>query len=417
MVPGMVMLQNFLRALGIRRDENNAELLTRLKDQPVETIVAELVKRKQELDGATVRLGVIGMTGAGKSSLINAIFGRSVARVGVVSVEHPPDGEAYEIHGFTLVDLPGAGAISRPAATYVADLKLLEPNRYDGFLLVTASRLTEADVALFKEVHVQAGKPFFVVRTHFDLAVHSAGAEALARQQIEEFFRRHLALAGFERVYMVASPQPERYDLPRLLEDIAQALPELKQTRVLEVIPAYTEELLKKKRQAVEDIIFVQASLAAANGLNPIPGIDIAVDVALLQKMTERVITSFGLTRSQLEGLARVSLGSVTLDRLLDIAAPVLGRLATAGVISLFREAGTDVLKSTARHEVAQEGGRYFFKYGVRYAPVIGQLVSAGVGFAAAYLYGKYLLNECEETLRKVLAALPPPQGTQALPP
>ncbi len=403
------MFDTLLRVIGLKpgRDNTDPETLKGLKDQPIETIAAEIVRRKQELDGTTVRIGVIGMTGSGKSSLINAIFGRPVARVGVVSVEHPPEGEEFEIHGFRLVDLPGAGAVNRPAATYISDLKLLEPGRYDGFLLVTASRLTEADVALFQEIHLQAGKPFFVVRTHFDLAVQSTGDEAAARHQIDEFFRRHLPLAGFERVYMVSSPEPSRYDLPLLLEDVARALPELKQIRVLEVIPAYTEELLKKKRQAVEEIVFLQASLAAANGLNPIPGIDIAVDIALLQKMTERVITAFGLTRDQLETLAKVSVGSVTLDRLLDIAAPVLSRLATAGVVSLFKEAGTEVVQSTARREVAQQGGRYFFKYGIRYAPLVGQLVSAGVGFAAAYLYGKYLLNECEETARKILAALP----------
>jgi predicted GTPase len=407
------MLQNLLRALGLRPgdDSGDPELLKRLKDQPIETIAAELFQRKQELDRTSVRFGVIGMTGAGKSSLINAIFGRPVARVGVVSVDHPPEGEAYTIDGFELVDLPGAGAVNRPAASYVRDLHLLEPGRYDGFLLVTAHRLTEADLALFNEIHVEAKKPFFVVRTHFDLAVPSAGGEPQARQEIDEFFRRNLPIASAERIYMVASPQPQQYDLPLLLEDITAALSDLKQIRVLEVIPAYTDELLKKKRRAVEEIVFMQAALAAANGLNPIPGLDIAVDVALLQKMTERVVAAFGLTRGQLEGLARVSVGSVTLDRLLDIAAPVLRRLATAGVVSLFKEAGAEAVKTTARREGAREGGKYFFKYGVRYAPVVGQLVSAGVGFGAAYLYGKYLLNECEETTRKIIAALPPRDG------
>jgi predicted GTPase len=403
------MFDSVLRALGLRPGQTpaDAELLQRLKDQPVETIATELVKRKQELDATSVRLAVIGMTGAGKSSLINAIYGRPLAKVGVVSVEHSPEGEEYEVDGIHLVDLPGAGAVNRPVAGYVSDLKLLDPGRYDGFLLVTASRLTEADVALFKEIHVQAGKPFFVVRTHFDLAVRSTGDEAAARQQIDEFFRRHLPLAGFERVYMVASPEPGRYDLPVLLADIARSLPDVKQLRVLEMIPAYTDELIKKKRQAVEEIVFMQATLAAANGLNPIPGLDIAVDIKLLQKMTERVVSAFGLTRGQLEGLARMSVGKVSLDRLLDVAAPVLSRLATAGVVSLFERAGTEVIKRGAGKEVAQEGSRYFFKYGVRYAPVVGQLVSAGVGFGAAYLYGQYLLNDCEETLRKVIAVMP----------
>jgi predicted GTPase len=402
------MFENFLNAIGLRFGQKaDPELLQRLKDRPIETIATELRKRQEALDRATVRFGVIGMTGAGKSSLINAVFGRPVAPVGIVTMQHPTEGQAYEIHGFELVDLPGAGAVDRPAASYVDDLKLLEPGRYDGFLLVTASRLTEADLALFRAVHVEGKKPFFVVRTHFDLAVSSAGSEAEARRQTDEFFRRHLPLEADERIYMMSSLEPKRYDLPLLLEDLTRTLPDIKQQRVLEVIPAYTEELLKKKRQAVEEIVWLQATLAAANGLNPIPGLDIVIDLNLIQKMTERVVQSFGLTRGQLEGLARVSVGQVGLDRLLDIAAPVMSRLATAGVMNLLKESGAAAARSAARREAAQEGSRYLTKYGARYVPLLGPIVSAGIGFTTAYVYGKYLLNECEDAARKILAALP----------
>lgn len=407
------MLETFLRAFGMRppRDAAEADLMRRLKDKPIETITAELSRRAQELSDTSVRLGVIGMGGAGKSSLINAIFGRPVARVGAVTVEHPVEGEEYHVEGFRLVDLPGAGAVTRPAATYVRDLRLLEPGRYDGFLLVTANRLTEHDVALYQELHVRAGKPFFVVRTHFDLAVQGVGDEAEARRQIDEFFRKHLNLPEGERVYLVASPQPERYDLPRLLEDMVATLPELKQIRALEVIPAYTEELLKKKRAAVEQVVFTQATLAAANGVNPIPGLDVAIDLKIIQSMTERVIVAFGLTRPQLEGLARTASVHVPVDRLLDVAAPVLSRLARTGLLALFKEAGEEALKEGAVRTAAKQGPNYFFKYGAKFAPLIGTLVSAGVNFTSAYLYGKYLLNECEETTRKLLHVLPPPEA------
>ncbi len=398
------MFEQLLNSIGLRFGAKaDPELLERLKEQPLETIAAELRKRQSELDSATVRLGVIGMTGAGKSSLINAILGRLVAPVGVVTMDHPAEGQEYEIQGFKLVDLPGAGAVNRPLASYVKDLRLLEPGRYDGFLLVTASRLTEADLALFRELHIEAKKPFFVVRTHFDLAAASAGGAAEARRQIEEFFRRHLPLGEGERIYMVASPEPKSHDLALLLEDLVRALPELKQIRVLEVIPAYTEELLKKKRDAVEEIVRLQAFLAAANGLNPIPGLNLAIDLSLIQKMTERVVTAFGLTRGQLE---RLAVGQVSLDRLLDIAAPVLTRLATAGVLSLLRESGTEAAKAAVRREAAEEGTRLLTRYGARYAPVVGPLISASIGFATAYLYGKYLLNECEETTRRIVASL-----------
>ena len=401
------MFKPLRRLLFGSKNPTAADLAARLKDKPIETITAELGRRHAELEHTLVRIGLIGATGAGKSSLINAVFGRKLAPVGAVTVQHSAEGEEYEINGVKLVDLPGIGGVQHPAATYMQDLKLLEPGRYDAFLLVTAHRLTENDVALFNELHVKGGKPFFVVRTHFDAAIGTTGGESAARTQIEAFFRQHLPLEPAERIYMVSAPTPERYDLPLLLADISASLPELKQLRVLEVIPAYTEDLLRKKREAVEELVFIQATLAAANGLNPIPGLDIAVDMKIIQKMTHQVVSAFGLTREQLESLSKTTVGGVTLDRLLDVAAPVTSRLATAGVMTLFKEATLEAAKKTGGKFAVREGTGMLFRYGARFAPVVGQLVSAGVNFSAAYLYGKFLLNECEDTTRKIIAELP----------
>ena len=60
-----------------------------------------------------MRLGFIGGTGSGKSSLINALLGRTVAQEGVVPTAHAVEGEEYEAEGMVLVDLPGFGAVDR----------------------------------------------------------------------------------------------------------------------------------------------------------------------------------------------------------------------------------------------------------------------------------------------------------------
>src|SRR4051794_14760487 len=152
-------------------------LVRRHKGEGPEAIADQLKRRQEELEGAKVRVGIIGATGAGKSSLINAMLGRPLAPEGVVPVAHALEGEGDELDGITLVDLPGAGAVDRPFPTYVRDLKLLEPGRYDAFVLVSASRLTESDRELFAELHRKGGKTVFVVRSHFDLAVKTAGEE------------------------------------------------------------------------------------------------------------------------------------------------------------------------------------------------------------------------------------------------
>jgi len=373
------------------------KLFGRKGENPLQTILAELHKRRQELESATVRIGFIGEAGVGKSSLINAILGRNIAPVGATTVAHDPEGEKYQYDGVTLVDLPGTGVPERPFKSYVSDLKLLDPDRYDAFVLVSSHRLRENEVTLFNELHKKGGKPFFVVRSHFDAAVQTEGDEGAARRKIEEAFRKHLGEPNLH-VYMVSSPNPTQYDLPVLLRDLVASLPEHKRVRLLAAVPAYTRELVEKKREAAESIIYIYAGLAAANGINPIPGTDILLDLGLLQKMTRQVIGEFGLQREELENLAKLKAGPVNLDFMLDAARTVLGRLIEGGLVAFFKEASAE-----AARQVTQKTGKTLTRYGSKYAPYIGRLISAGIGFGTAYYYGQFLLDDCEEALSKIV--------------
>jgi predicted GTPase len=382
------------------------DFLNRLKDKPLQTICDELQRAKSDLENTNLRFGLIGEAGAGKSSLINAILGRPVARVGVVTVDHPKQGEEHDFRGVKLVDLPGCGGIDHPFARYVSDLKLLESGRYDGFLLVTANRLKENDVALYADLHVKHKRPVFVLRTHFDSAAAAAGGESAARVQIEEYFRKYLPLSASEHVYAVSAPNPSKYDLPQLLEDLCSCLSGLKRDRLLEVIPAYTEELLNKKRKAVEKVVLILSLLAGVKGLNPVPGMDVALDIQLLQTMTRQVIEAFGLTREQLKHLSTTNLSGIPLDQLLDMASPVLCRLAQGGIVAALRKFGGEAAE-LAGGVAAIKGGGAALKAISKYAPFIGLALCAGLGGVTAYLYGARLLNECVETARNILAAAP----------
>jgi len=375
------------------------KVFARKGGNPVQTLIEELHKHRQKLEAASVRIGFIGEAGVGKSSLINAMLGRPVAPVGSTTVAHDPEGEKYQYDGVTLVDLPGSGVPERPFKSYVSDLKLLDPGRYDAFVLVSSHRLRENEVTLYDILHTQGGKPCFVVRSHFDAAVQTEDEETV-RQKIEEAFRTHLQAPGL-RVYMVSSPNPTQYDLPVLLHDLVASLPEHKRVRLLAAIPAYTQELVKKKREAAESIVYVYAGLSAANGINPIPGTDILLDMGLLQKMTRQVIGEFGLQREQLQKLANLKLGPANFDFMLDAARTVFARMVEGGLAVFFKEASTEAAK-----QVTQKTGKTAVRYGTKYAPYIGQLVSAGIGFGTAYYFGRFLLDDCEGALSKIVAGM-----------
>ena len=92
----------------------------------------------------------------------------------------------------------------------------------------------------------------------------------------------------------------------------------------------------------------------------------------------------------------------LTLDFMLDAASTVLTRLAESGVVALVKKAGRTAGEEAGK-KAAQEGGKYFFKYAVKLAPLVGQVIAAAVGGTTSYFYGKFLLDECEEALLKIV--------------
>jgi predicted GTPase len=348
------------------------------------SIIERLRTMRHELEQATVRLGFIGESGSGKSSLINAIVGKPVAAVGAL-VETTRGPQEVPVDGLVLVDLPGCGTPRWPRETYVERLGLLDG--YDGFVLVTASRLKECDATLFAELARKAKKPFFVVRSHFDLAA-SAHGEDEARSVIAPYVRELLKAPADLPVYMVSSVSEPHYDLEKLILDIRAALPEWKRVRFIMAAGAYGEETLRSKREAAEKVVAIHAGLAAANALNPIPGLDVGVDLGLLMTMARYVISTYGFTPEQVEALrkkARVRAAVVRgLQEAAERFAPYLTRAFLARALGCM---GADAA----------------VKYSAKWVPLAGTLVSAGVGYKLTYAFGEKLIDECESAARQIV--------------
>lgn len=211
-------------------------------------------ERIEEFEKTQVRCGLIGPSGSGKSSLINAIAGERIARVGVVETTTDPLEISHR--GITFVDLPGCGTRRWPKDTYVERLNLAA---YDCFLLVTAQRFYENDAFLFHQLR-SLGKPCFVVRNMIDRAIedgrHDHGHdEDEIRRIIEHDITVQLEPDPPERVYLTSARQPAQHDLQALLADIGTALAGLKQSRFVADMAAYGQEALQRKRKVAQERI------------------------------------------------------------------------------------------------------------------------------------------------------------------
>ena len=99
--------------------------------------VRDLLEQLRKEDGARVRIALFGQPGAGKSSLINALTGQPLAKVGV-HTDTTTECAEYEWGQLILADLPGYGTERFPKESYFETFKILS---FDLFLCVTANKL------------------------------------------------------------------------------------------------------------------------------------------------------------------------------------------------------------------------------------------------------------------------------------
>jgi len=352
----------------------------------IHDFVKECAQKIKEFDETEVRCGLIGSSGSGKSSLINAVAGERIAAVGVVETTSGPQEVAHK--GVIFTDLPGCGTKNWPKDSYIEKLKLLT---YDCFLLITANRFTENDVFLFRELS-EHGKPCFVIRNMFDRAVDdglydNGHSESETRRIITEDIQKNLQPSCPDRIYLTSARHPTRYDLKALLDDISESLDGLKRARFVADMAAYSEEALKKKRKVATDLIPPYAGLSAANGFNLITGLDIAADIGILIKLGNKVAEIYGLTSSQFEYIKRL-LGPRAVPTLLEkIAQFTTKYLVKEGVLLLLKQIGK---RTTA-------------KQASKWVPVVGPLISAGIGWHATFMFGEQLVDEAEWLAREIL--------------
>ena len=137
---------------------------------------------------------------------------------------------------------------------------------------------------------------------------------------------------------------------------------------------ALTEAVLRSR-----NLLHRRALVAAAASALPVPGLDWAVDAALLSKLIPKINAEFGLLPEQLDLLTphereRVQKAVALVGSLL------IGKLITRDLV--LKAAKTVGLRLTA-------------KQAARYVPLAGQAASALMGYTAIRYLGEEHLKDC----------------------
>ncbi|MDC5450750.1 GTPase [Acinetobacter baumannii] len=354
------------------------------KEESIEDVIKNIQAQVELWESTEVKIAITGQSGSGKSSLINAIAGSKVAPVGFVETTMEPKEYKTE-NGIILVDLPGCGTANFPFETYIDDMQI---SSFDAIILVTANRFYEADIKLFNYVVNNLKKPIFLVRTKMDTAVRD-GAEDnnLSRDEVIAMVLEdmiHNTDADPSKIYLVSSKQKQisHFDTARLINDISENLSDIKKGKFISESAAYSEDAIRAKKSTIIEIAKRYAYLSAANGINPVLGLNLSIDITLLVKLTNTILRSYGLMNSSIADYIKKSEENGKLHGTIQGISKWLAQYAT--------EAGIrQILPKLALSQVSKTSSSW--------VPLIGQAIAAGIGYKMTSYYAEKLINESEE--------------------
>ena len=303
-------------------------------------------------------LAIVGGTGVGKSSLVNTVFGRTLAKVG----KGMPITSGFDFHSDEVLgiwDFEGFEIGSTPPREVLREGLRKIAGRPDNeqiavvwyCVLSTADRLTVVDIELIKELDA-AGLPVILVLTKVAWEKNVVTGKYRAPKDVEEF-RAWLA----EPVDADGNPidLPVRHVIPTaaLGKGSGQGLSELV-AETLALSPEDEKDAfriaqrlnLPMKRQMVRPVIAAATATASATAAVPIPVADAAALAPIQLAMMGRIAAIYDL---ELRAM-------VSVPALAQLGTQMAGRAVARSFIKLIPGAGSVVNAAVAGAITAAAG-------------------------------------------------------------
>ena len=378
-------------------DKEDEELIKEtLLSKGIDGVKGALMDKLNSWKRVELNIAVIGQSGVGKSSFINAMRNIEADDEGgapVGAVETTSEIKTYhlpEAPNLTIWDLPGVGTMNFPQSTYLEKIKF---ETYDIFVIISATRFLELDYWLVKEVN-KSGHHCLLVRTKIDSDLYNEQRahrnsidEAAIIERIRKAFANTAVELGHETIptYLISNFDPDKFDFPILKETIINDFNGPKREAILlslSGLSGQTKKLFEQKKEELAKRIPKIANVSAIGGLTPIPGLSLFVDITILVGEYNFYRRQFGLDEASVRSLSKtlntpIEVLRKQLGLLVDVSSKLMGYLAAQST-------------SATAASLLSVG-----------APIIGSLVAAGIAYGTTFFALKKILdNTFEEGLQ-----------------
>ena len=162
-------------------------------------------------------------------------------------------------------------------------------------------------------------------------------------------------------------------------------------------MPQSISELERIKKECIS-IVNKRAIASGTISAVPVPGIDVAADVAMLIELMKNINNRFGLSSEEVEKMDEMS------KQIVFNIVKQSGKIAVQkGIEKLGGKAAKQAMVKVATSMLAKQAGKQTTKQFSKFIPFIGQAAAAGIGFTAMKIAGHQHINDCYEIVKRVI--------------
>ena len=155
-------------------------------------------------------------------------------------------------------------------------------------------------------------RPFSIVRTHADVTAgecYNSNESRIAtekyvcekvRQDLKDQLTELNVNADEVPIYVVSNKNTDRFDFPKIMEDLLRNLPKVQAQQFLLYVTNFDPKVIDAKYKELNNLKWECALASGTGGLIPIPGPNIAAGIGILVATIMKFLSAFGLSKERI---------------------------------------------------------------------------------------------------------------------